>query len=199
MENCESHDYNLNLGLVDWHPYYFLSKGSLGQIMVSFSKINSTNPKNIYERTLYQKLNIIIKGLVDRYDEMLQCNSEEEKNVKFHNLIVNLPKGVSIYDDIHGYIKLGYAKIGQLIYAAYQRIDYILDRDIPTIYENNDLLLKEFNKMKDELAIFRTELESFETSFMEYINEARQMQNRANYNNRIGKTHYKTYYQRQVN
>ena len=191
MENSKSHDYNLNLGLVDWHPYYLLSKGSLGQIMVSFSKIKSTNPKNIYERSLYQKLNIIIKGLVDRYDEMLQCNSEEEKNVKFHNLIVNLPRGISIYNDIHGNIKLGYAKIGQLIYATYQRIDYILERETPTIYENDALLLEEFNKMKNELSIFRAEFELFETSFVEYINEARQKQNNSNYNNRIGKTYYR--------
>lgn len=166
----------LDLSLVHWKPNYILSRASLGQIMCSFNKICDLVPKNIYEETLYEKLPVILKKLIQTYENILKCNNASEHCVKYFNLIGNLPKGTSIFDGEHGYIKLGYPKIGQLIKAANQRIDYILERDDPKFYQENEILLKEFNKMKQEIDKFKDTLLDFEIDFMEAINDAHKMQ-----------------------
>ena len=166
---------NLTLNLVDWKPHYILARASLGQIMVSLNKISKVKAKNMYEKILYNKLKILIEELMNGeygYNKLLQCENINEKNVKFYNLVVNMPSNISIFNEDHGHMKLRNAKIGQLIKASKQRIEYILKRDIPELYQNNEKLLNEFNKMKIDLDNFKNLLEDFEENFVEAIDDA---------------------------
>lgn len=174
IENQQS--YNLTLDLVEWKPYYSLSKSSVGQIMYSFQRILNVIPKNIYEETLYEILKPLIENLVNEYCKILLCSSIVENNVKYYNLIGKMPTNVSICESEHGMIKLKKPKIGKMISALKQRISFILKREIPTLYLQNDEYLKEFNNMRIEIKNFEEIVNNFEQEFIEAIDAAHKAQ-----------------------
>ena len=145
MEQVAIHDDNtfqLNLKMVDHKPYYILAHASIGQIMVSFQNILSVKSKNEYEEKLYAILIPEIKKLVNEYNEMLSFTNHNEMQVRYYNLITNFPKAVSIYEKEHSKVTMGNPKIGALIKAIKQRLDFIITREIPELYKLNENLLK---------------------------------------------------------
>ncbi len=176
VEDIQSFD--LNLSQVMWKPHFILSGASISQIITSFSNILRVNPKNQYEITLYRHLKPAIVKLVNAYNNILKCNTLKEQQVKYYNLIVSMPFGVSVYDEEHGVIMLRNAKIGALVKAAKQRLMFIQERDIPMIYTNDPEILREFNNMKSQIGNFNIILNQFEKDFVFAINEAHKMQSR---------------------
>lgn len=175
MQSSQSLD--LHLSQVIWRPNFVLSTASIGQIIISFNNVLKVNPKNQYEITLYQHLKPEIKKLVDEYNNILKCTNLKEQQVKYYNLIVPLPFGVNVYDE-HSEIMLRNAKIGALIKAAKQRIQFIQDRETPVIYVNDPETLQEFINMKLQIKEFSNSLNQFEKTFVFAINEAHKMRNR---------------------
>jgi len=172
MDTSNSEINSLDLSLIDWKPYYRLCYSSLGQIMVSFTKVLNVTPKNNYEITLYGILKPALTDLIDSYKQLLHFESENEKNVKFHNLIVGLPYGVSVLENEHGDMFMGRAKIGQLIRASKQRIEFMLTREAPMIYKKNLELFDSFINLRNEINKFRDDMNSFEIEFIDAIDEA---------------------------
>lgn len=175
-EDCIS-ELILDLDQVNWNSNYILSKASLGQIMVSFRNILKVNPKNLYETTLYGNLKPAIKSLLDVYCNILNCKNLKEYNVKYYNLIGNMPSSVSELHDEHGCIRMKNAKISALIKASKQRTDFIIQRETPLMYLDDSEYLIEFTNMKMQLAnIFVKQLLEFETDFIFAIDEAHKAQ-----------------------
>lgn len=168
----------LSLDLVNWKPNYILAMASIGQIMVSFSKIKNLVPKNTYEIILYEKLNKIVHTLLIKYNNLLKYNSNVEREVKYYNLIVDLPKNTFIDDNDNIYLKN--AKIGKLVNASKQRINFILNRDIPMRYKKDILYEDAFIKMRDELKEFLNTMNDFEKDFVNSIDEAKKAQFKEN-------------------
>lgn len=174
----QENDINLQLTLdrVRWNRNYTLSRASIGQIMKSFNNILSVHPKNIYEETLYKHLKPEVQKLVDSYNQLLLCKDAYNFNVRYYNLIVNMPKDVSIYNQEHGQIRLGNPKIGALIKASKQRIDFITDREVPSICKQDQNIHIEFVKLQQDMIKFKETLINFEKQFVQAIDKAHKSQ-----------------------
>jgi hypothetical protein len=162
----------LSINQINWNPNYILSKASIGQIIVSFKNILKVREKNNYEHKLYSRLKPAVQYLIDKYSDILICNSLKEYQVKYYNLIVNMPNHVSIYPDEHNMIYMRNAKIGQLIKAAKQRIRFIIYRDTPEIYLNDEETKNEWENLKIQMDNFYNEIFHFENEFLISIDEA---------------------------
>lgn len=171
-------EWNLSVFEVYWARYFNLSEASIGQIIYCFYNIISIVPKKVYDEVLYEYLKPAIWTLLKEYSKILNCNSQTEKDVKYFNLIRTMPNGTSVYPEEHGKIKLGKPKIGALIKAMKQRITFILERETPQIYLNNQEMLSEFLNMKIQLQEFYTTVRNFEQEFVLAIDEAHKAQQR---------------------
>jgi hypothetical protein len=172
MENKMQEHPPITLDMVNWRPSYRLSKASIGQIMKSFEKIQKVKPKNTYEDILYGKLKSSVTILLSSYNELLVSTNDVEYNIRFHNLIVDLPYNVTINENEHNNIYLGTARIGALIEAAKQRLEFIINRPVPTICQATPQLEQEFVKLKTLITDFRDVLMDFEEAFIEAIDYA---------------------------
>lgn len=174
------YDFNLSLDMVQYNYHYKLSKASIGQIMVSFSNIKNLKPTNIYQQILYQHFYNIIPQFVECYTKLFDCDNIIEKNIKFYHLIVNLPYKTEINiinsndKNNHSNIILGKPKIGELIKASKQRIDYIIDKPIPEIYKYHNEYVLEYDKFIDQIKNFKDDLLNFEQEFVDAIDDAYQ-------------------------
>lgn len=176
MEAVLNVSYDLNLDQVNWKPNYNLSKASIAQIIVSFKNILKVNPKNHYETALYSKLKPEVEKLLSTYNEILKCKNVKEQSVKYYNLIVPLPNNVAIYPEEHGSVMMKNARIGSLIKAAKQRIEFIENRETPAIYITDPELIQEFNNMKLRMKELSQVLTCFEKSFVLAIDSAHKAQ-----------------------
>jgi hypothetical protein len=165
--------YLLNLNYVDWKQNYKLSEASIGQIMVSFRNILNVKPKNNYEEILYSHIKPDIQNLINKYEQILDCKNFIEQNVKYFNLIDNLPFGVKILDNEHGNVLLGRAKLGFLIRAIIQRITFIENRELPICYQDNIVMKEEFEQLKIKITEFKQDIWKFEVIFVGAIDRAR--------------------------
>jgi hypothetical protein len=164
---------NLTLDSVDYRRSYVLSKSSIGQIMKAMSVTTTrlNNPKNNYEQILFPGIKNLLNDLIKEYNTLLIFSDEPEHSVKKINLIGNLPKPLSLLEQEHR-IQLHTANIGNLIKACYQRIDFILNRDVPVFYKENQNYLPAFNKMQNELRTFKEKVREFENNFKNLIDQA---------------------------
>jgi len=160
----------LSLDLVYWQPWFALSKSSLGQIMRSISKIRYRAKKgNKFQMEVYPKLNFLIKQLIKDFNEVLDYENDFEYKVNLYNLIGTLPRGMSINDDEHDRILLDSKEIGEFIVAALQRIDYILNREMPIMYRDRRGLEDAFRKMQNKLLEFKYILKEFENQYKKIV------------------------------
>jgi hypothetical protein len=186
ITNPEIKEYALSLNMVDWKANYVLSKASIGQIMVCFSNILKVIPKNVYEIKLYEKLKPAIEKLLSEFNKMLMYKEVKDRDVKFYNLIVNMPNNVSINDVEAGSIVLKSAKIGALIKAMKQRINFIKDREFPQRYLEDQELLQEFHNLRMVINNYLNAVNDFESEFISAIDGAHKAQqmsiNETNFN-----------------
>lgn len=161
----------LNYNEVDWKGHYTLDRASFGQIMFTISRIKIV-PKNQYEIILNSYLMKIIPELMRSYQEILVYENLFERDVFAYNLLGNLPKHITIFTNDHGKIQLKRANIGNLIIALYQRIDFILERTIPKMYQENKNYLDAFEKMRLNVKKFRNDVQLFEKQFIYAVDKA---------------------------
>lgn len=167
----EKEDFPLSRNFVDWDPKYTLDRASLSQIIETIQK-TKIKPKNKYEEILGEELQKIIPKLINQFDGMLKCESKKEHEVKRANLVGKMPKYVSINTEKHGRIKLNNAGIGVMIQALYQRVDFILDRDMPKFYKDDEEFENYFKNMQKLIGEFRQAVDEFEEDFMSSIDKA---------------------------
>ena len=171
----------LSLDNVDWKGHYVLARASIGQIIRTLQnvKIHAEKKKSSvkpYEMTLNVGLCDIISDLLDNYEKMLCFESDIERDIAFFNIIVNLPKDIVINAEKHGQIYLNRANIGNLIQAMRQRVDFILNRDIPDRYTDDPEQLTVFNSLKEKLLNFKNDIDTFEQDFIDIIDKAHKSQ-----------------------
>ena len=177
--NSLQEGFNLSILQVPWSYNHVLSSASIGQIMCCFNNILTLKAKKVYEEKLYEYLKPNIQILLNEFNGILYCDDQAEMDVKYYNLIFHLPKNVSIFPEEHGKIKLGKPKIGALIKAMKQRIEFILERETPKMYLSNQEMLNGFLKMKTELRDFLSIVRKFEQDFIWTVNEAHKAQQQA--------------------
>lgn len=158
---------------IDYKPYYNLSKGSLGQIITAISLIKiKKNEKNEYEKILDRWFNTAIPLFINKFIELFNnYQTTTEYEVKWYNLAGNLPKSVVINSEKHNK-KLSKANIGNLHEALIQRIDFIIERDMPEPYKGNNELESYFNNLREQIKLFRNEANMFNESFVKIIDLA---------------------------
>lgn len=162
--------YDLSLGAVMWESYFILSKASIGQIVKTFNMIQDRERA----RGNTELPDIICANIVNPFLELLtKGNNIAANNVRCHNMLYNLPTGVSINDKYHGKIRLSNAKIGLLIKCARGRVQFIVDRDIPIPKNlssdiNIEDYINEFNELKKDMIIFLKNIDEFEKEFVKY-------------------------------
>jgi len=169
---------NLSIYQVPWKYNCSLSNASIGQIICCLNNVLYLEPKKVYEEKLYEFLKPSIQTVLIEFNNILNCHGIFELNVKYYNLIVPLPNNVSIFPEEHDRIKLGKPKIGALIKAIKQRIEFILIRDTPKMYLNNQFMLDEFLKMRTQLQEFLIVIRKFEQEFILAVDEAHKAQNK---------------------
>lgn len=172
-------DQTLSLEKVDYKGHYYLCKASLGQLIVAFSEIPqkrmfTKEDKNEYEKIMATWFGENIETMIAKYMELLEFENEntKEREVILHNLLWNLPKGITINQEEHN-IHMSSASVGKMIAALKQRLDFILTRDPPKMYENDGDYMEAFNKMKTRIQSFYEYLLTFEMAFAKAVLDAK--------------------------
>ena len=168
--------FDLSLDMVAFEYNCPVSQASIGQIIKSLNNVVNLHAKNIYEITLYSKFNSIIPQFIDEYNKLLKCSNQLEYIVKYYILIVKLPYGVEIPINNHNNIRLGKPRVGELIKAARQRIDFIIEREMPIVYQTFEPYRHEYLKMIEQLKDFLVKLDEFEKDFVNAIDLAHKAQ-----------------------
>ena len=80
--------YNLSLSDVSYDEKYRINQGSISQLLRGMLEMVSrlTEPTNEYQKELYPALKSIVSGFVEKYNVLLLCSSEVEREVKRFNL-----------------------------------------------------------------------------------------------------------------
>ncbi len=173
LQNVTGQVQQLCLGMVDFKPNYYLSKASIGQIMVCFQNVLSVKSKSNYETRLYSAILPEINKLVQQYNGMLTFKNYPEMIVRYYNLLNKLPPNVTVYKEEHGTIQMKNPKIGALIKAAKQRLQFIITREMPDIYRINSELSKEFNNLKSDCQNLYDNMVQFEELFVKAVRSAK--------------------------
>lgn len=176
INHMDQQQWKLSIAQVPWHYNYALSNASIGQILCCFGNILNLQPKKVYEEKLYEYLKPNIQSLLADFDNILYCQDQDEIDVKYYNLLSYLPNSVHIFPEEHGQLKLGKPRIGALIKALKQRIEFVLDRETPKMYLSNQNMLNGFLKMKIQLKKFLNDVRQFEQEFIWTVNEAHKAQ-----------------------
>jgi len=170
---------------LDYHNYYYLCYAGIGQIIKAISEVKITKTKNIFEKNLSKFFKHAIPILIEEFAKCSICKNENDYQVKKYNLMNSkLPRNISIKTEDH-HVKLKHAKLGKLIDAAKQRLEFIIERPIPDYYNENVECKKCFVLMKDDLKKFLQELEMFENEFIEVINKSHIIQKNNKMKNKI--------------
>ncbi len=145
-----------------------VTRASIAQLVKRLSTSKITNPKNKYQ----ESLNIFFESenskLADRYNEILQCSSYDEMVVKEYNLLGDLPGKMEITEPcIQKSNTLSKASIGDMINALRQRIQFIINREIPLYYVINESYKTEFNNMQQQITEFENAVDEYEENWIE--------------------------------
>ena len=158
---------------IDFKPYYILSRASFGQIMESFNRISINKPtKSIYQHVIIQWFGKEIPLLIENFESILSHKCSIDYTIKWYSLAVNLPFKLHIMKYKHGKIYLKNAKIGVLVEALKQRLNYILIRETPYRYINDPHQIDHYIDMKKDLQKFKKTIDLFEKNFVEIIDKA---------------------------
>jgi hypothetical protein len=174
--------YELSINNIKTYYELTIDRASIGQLILSlnFLGIKKKAKQNIYQK----KLNKIFfttkaKEFVEIYNKLLKCESEEERSVKYFNLVGPLPKKLSIPQKLSktGSPILNIAKIGDRIQALKQRVDFIANRDLPSFYNDKPSHTKHFYEMQELMKSFVDEIDKFEIDFRKAIDICTKLQN----------------------
>lgn len=172
---------NLSLSFIKINKYHELDKSSLAEIMKRLDGIKIKHPKDQYQETMKKFFDTKKKQFIKFYENILQCETNEEYIVKYYNLLAPLPLNIINSGGIKTKIKktnvLVKAAIYDMIQALKQRINYIIESKIPVMYEYNELYKKEYLKIKDDMKIFLQKLIKFEKDWEKTKKQANKFAN----------------------
>lgn len=165
---------DISLDMIRIEKYYRVSKSSLPQLLVRLKMVNIDNPKNSYEFMFNKLYRQRVQIVINEYNKVLKYRTSVEYYIKVYNLFGRLPKNIIIETFMKGSDKLFQSRVGDLITAIKQRIEFIIDRNVPQVYylwDYNEELnyVEEFNKMQNELTKFWYTIDKFEKDFKEII------------------------------
>jgi len=150
---------------IDYKPTYMLSQASAGQIMLALSKLGINKKyKNPYELYLSEWFSNNVPSLVNEFEKMLSYSNGIEFSIKYKNLLLNLPPNTFINGKYHN-VELKYANVKNLLSALNNRINKILEKNVPTYYTTNKELLNNYEKMRDDLETLKYVLYDFKNDF----------------------------------
>ncbi|AYV78343.1 MAG: hypothetical protein Edafosvirus10_18 [Edafosvirus sp.] len=155
----------IDFNSINFRAYYKLSNASLWQIVMALQKIldNQNESSDFYQKMYKKWFNEHIPIIITEFKKLLNyTNGTDEKNVRLINLggDVDGKIPVSVFMNYHHKIQLGNSgKFGVFIDAIMQRIDFILTRDQPILYQTNELFSKYFETLRDELKEFQKVIE----------------------------------------
>lgn len=175
---------NLKISDVRSYPKLLIFKASISQLMLQINFLGIKEPKNVFQMNFDRIfLKDRAKKFVATYENILKCETVEERDVKLYNLIGPLPNGLKITQNIlkNNSKIVNRAKIGDLIKALYQRVTFIVQRPMPKFYEDNPAHKKYFLKMQQEIQEFKEEIEKFEEDFQKTIDLCKKLQNVSEY------------------
>jgi hypothetical protein len=172
MSASEEKNYSLSLDQAELKDNYNLFQASLGQVMKQLKVMTVKQPLSEFDKVMFKFFTERKAVFVESFEKILNCESDEEYKVKSFNLIGNLPRGVMVPQKIKGHVKLCKARLGDLIATVYQRIQFIVTREVPSFYDNFPEMKNYFLKMQDEIKEFGCEVKSFEDDFIAAVDNA---------------------------
>jgi hypothetical protein len=178
MEQSTPVSYNLTLSDVPYDEKYRLNQASASQLVRGLQEMAGriAEPTNDYQKELYPALKTIVTKFVEKYVELLQCSNEVEKEVKRFNLHgysgkVKNPvstKGVK-YNLVYKF-----ANFGDYLKTVTQRMNYLVERQVPQRYVTNTSEGTAYSTLKTQLQVFVKYLtEEVEQSWNTAVSSAR--------------------------
>lgn len=165
---------------INYKREYKLNKSGLGQIICALDNVGiRKEKKKKYEEILAQFFDDKIPYVIEAYEDLLRNSidqdNQDDYNMRHYNLTKRLPKNIVIEEQKHNII-LGKANVGNLIEALLNRITYIIERDMPKIYEKEDCNVGYWKKFQEDLVKFREIIKEFEEEFKKIIDVAHKKQ-----------------------
>ena len=182
----------ISLDEFKYEKYHVLSKSSLGQIMKAIRDTVNREWDNNDEYQIVFKpwTEKEVPVLIEKFEKMLVCSNEEKKfnnydvdkdyNTRYINLGGKMP--IEIKKGFHHKVKLHKGNMGPFIEAAFQRIQFILERDLPEFYAKNPSYFEYFEQLRKEVFFFRKALIDFKRSFRDIVLIAREKYNNSKEN-----------------
>ena len=146
---------------------YIIIKSSLGELIkqVSLIQIIEKDNNNNYTKLLSEFFKTENKILIDSYKNIIS-------KTNCYDLVSPLPRGVVIKQNVKSYITLNKAKLGDIIKAVYQRIDFISSRETPIFYLRTAELTQKYKNMQAEIINFKKSVQDYERKFVEICTKA---------------------------
>ena len=133
--------YNLSLNDVSYDEKYRINQGSASQLLRGIQEMVNrlTEPSNEYQKELYPALKSIVVSFVEKYNVLLQCSSEVEREVKrfnLHGYNGKLKNPVST-SGVKYNLVYKFSNFGDYLKTVLQRVKYLIERNIPQRYVTN--------------------------------------------------------------
>ena len=170
--------YNLSLSDVSYDEKYRINQGSISQLLRGMLEMVSrlTEPTNEYQKELYPALKSIVSGFVEKYNVLLLCSSEVEREVKrfnLHGYNGKLKNPVST-SGVKYNIVYKFANFGDYLKTVIQRVKYINERNLPQRYITNPSEGTAYSNLKTQCQEFVKYLsEEVEQSWNTAVSAAR--------------------------
>ena len=166
-------DYTSEVTGIDCEVWYKLCTCSLGQIIKSL-KITKERLSEKEEKTKIDSWLIMhITYLIGHYNQLIEKGEESGSKVRFNILTSRLPRDVRIEPDTCN-IEIRNAKIGMLIKQMLQRINFIINREVPNKYITSDGDKHEFETLQQDLIKFKIKVNQFKKGFVSVVKDARE-------------------------
>ena len=164
---------NANINIIKdikYEKYYKLCSAGIGQIIRAIHEKQIHNIDNEHKKKLSLFFEENNQALIDSFIKIyLNTENEYDKQIRKYNLMNGkLPRKIKINEEKHN-IKIGRAKMGQLIKALKQRINFIIEREIPEYYKNkeeNINYMLGFKKLQQDMKEFLNEILIFESNYI---------------------------------
>jgi len=163
---------------IKFRPTYKLSNSALAQIMVAMQYIldNDRTDKN---SPLYKWACRNIPFISSKFEKLLTAEDPKDWDIRYFTLGCNgLPRNVSInMKGYHDKISLGRGNLGPFLDAAFDRINFILDREEYPPLCKDETYIPYFENLQKDVWIFRKHLINFQRSYRNFLKNQRNTSN----------------------
>lgn len=169
----------LNLQSVSYSDMYKLNQGSVSQLMRGLQEMVNrlTEPTNDYQRELYPALRNLVEKLTSRYETLLSTSTSDVdrqvRNYNLHGYNGKIKRSVAT-KNVKFNLIYKYANFGDYLKTLTQRLNYLLERELPQRYLDNQEEGTSYNKLKTELQeLLRFMKDDVESSWNTVVTSAR--------------------------